>query len=81
MEPIPFRGHNATFAKNQPEYQTLPAYRCPDGVVITCWSLSGEELMKILQTGRIWLSQSTFGTPLQHVLPSLGIPDCIKRVL
>lgn len=77
MEPIPFKGYNAEYAKDQPEYQTLPAHRTPDGIVVTCWSLSGEELMKILQTGRIWLSQLTFGQSLQPILPSLNPPDCV----
>jgi len=80
MEPIPFKGHNIVFAKDQPEYQTLLAYRSPDGVVVTCWSLSGEELMTILQTGRIWLTQLTFLSPLQPILPSLDTPDNIKEL-
>lgn len=40
MKPKEFKGQNIVFAKDQPEYQPLPALRMPDGEVITCWGLS-----------------------------------------
>lgn len=73
MEPIIFEGANAVFGANQPEYKPLPAeYRggkC--GEVLTCWELSPEELKRVQETGRIWLSILTFGDPLQPVALSV----------
>jgi hypothetical protein len=78
MTPIKFEGHNVVFAEDQPEYQPLPALRYPQdfcGTVITCWQLDAEELEEVKRTGKIYLSQMTFNTPLQPVLmsPDLSI--------
>lgn len=75
MRPIEFAGHNLVFAKDQPEYQPLPAHRAPDGTVITCWQLSWRERLRVLVTGRIYFSQLTFGQPLQPQLPSVSVPS------
>lgn len=55
------------FAKNQPEYITLPAWRGEDGMVVTRWSLSWTERLRILFGGSLWLSVLTFNKPLQPV--------------
>lgn len=65
MKPIPFKGSNVTFAKNQPEYLPLPALRAKDGTVISCWKMGIRERFKVLFTGRVWLSLLTFNQPLQ----------------
>lgn len=77
MEPVAFEGHNVILGKDQPEYRPLPAFHSPDGQVITCWRLTGEELMQVLQTGRIWMSQFTFGRPFQPV--SLSVDTLVRR--
>lgn len=68
MKPIEFKEQNVVFAKNQPEYQPLPAYRCTDpegfGEVISCWKLSFWERLRVLFTGKIWASLCMFGKPL-----------------
>ena len=39
MKPVEFKHQNVVFAKDQPEYQPLPALRLdtPEGEVISCW--------------------------------------------
>ena len=63
MTPKQFKEANVTFAKDQPEYQPLPAFR-NDSEVITCWNLTFKERFRILFKGEIWLSLLTFNKPL-----------------
>lgn len=67
MKPVEFEGQNVVYAKDQPEYNPLPAHRDSDGTVTTCWELTPEELEEVYKTGKIWLSQMTFNRPLQPV--------------
>lgn len=71
MKPIPFEKSNITFAKDQKEYQPLPAYKDKDGKVITCWSLSFKERLKVLFSGKIYVNQLTFKKPLQPILVTI----------
>ena len=67
MKPIKFKESNVVYAKNQPEYLPLPAFVDPNdknGQVLSCWSLSFKERIRILFHGRIWLSLMMFGKPL-----------------
>ena len=78
MQPLIFEGANIVFGANQPEYQPLPAERVgkPEtGQINTCWELSPDELKRIQETGKIWVSLLTFGQPLQPVLVSVDKPD------
>lgn len=78
MEPAKFDGVNVVFGANQPEYKPLPAERrgnAQTGEVLTCWQLSPEELIKVQETGQIWLSMLTFGQPLQPVLMAVEKPE------
>lgn len=77
MKPIEFDGANVVFAKDQPEYIPLPAMRVPNdpqGLVITKWELTPEEMELIKETGTIHLSMLTFNQPLQPVLLTVGFP-------
>lgn len=74
MKPIDFDHSNVTFAKDQPEYQPLPAFRADDGTVISCWKLTFRERLKMLFTGRLWISNLTFNNPLQPQLPMINSP-------
>ena len=70
MKPIKFPECNVEFAKNQPEYLSLPAHRCPNdarGQIVVCWRLSFRERAILLFTGRLWHSILTFNKPLQPV--------------
>lgn len=66
MKPIKFKEANIVFAEDQPEYIPLPAFRSntPEGQVISCWTLSFRERIKVLFKGKIWLSLMMFGAPL-----------------
>jgi hypothetical protein len=66
MKPVEFKHQNVVFAKDQPEYQPLPALKLdtPQGEVISCWKMSLKERIKVLFTGRVWLSLMSFNKPL-----------------
>jgi hypothetical protein len=66
MKPKEFPEQNVIFAKDQPEYQPLPAFKATteSGEVITCWKLSFSERLRILFKGEIWLSMLSFNKPL-----------------
>jgi hypothetical protein len=66
MKPIEFEHQNTVYAKDQPEYQPLPALKIdgPTGEIISCWKLSFKERIKILFTGKVWLSLMSFNNPL-----------------
>lgn len=56
MKPVEFPGVNVVFAKDQPEYIPLPAMKVPNdpqGLIITKWQLSPEELERVKETGTI----------------------------
>ena len=63
-----------TFAKDQPEYNPLPSYRCEDGTVVTRWRLSFRERMLVLIGRSIWHSQLTFNHPLQPIKMTTNCP-------
>ena len=56
MKPIEFPEQNVVYAKDQPEYVPLPAYRTNDGEVVFCMSLSLTERLRVLFSGKIWCS-------------------------
>jgi hypothetical protein len=66
MRPTTFKHQNTIFAKDQPQYQQLPALLLegPEGHVISCWKLSFKERIQVLLFGRIWSSLMTFNKPL-----------------
>lgn len=65
MNPIQFKQVNVTFAKDQPEYQPLPAFRTEDGQVVSCWRMTFKERLRVLFTGKVWLLLLTYNHPLQ----------------
>lgn len=66
MKPIHFPESNAVYAKDQPEYIPLPVFKSdtPEGQCISCWQLSFTERLRILFTGKLWVSLMTFHKPL-----------------
>lgn len=66
MKPIKFKEQNITYAENQPEYLPLPAFKneSAQGEVISCWQLSWSERLRILITGKLWVSLLSFNKPL-----------------
>lgn len=65
MKPIKFLGQTVVYAENQPPFLPLPALREQTGKVTSCWAATWWERLCILFTGKIWVSQLTFNTPLQ----------------
>lgn len=72
MKPVePRRLHEGAqlvvLAKHQPQYEPLPASVSRDGVVMTEWELSAEDLALLVNGGRVRLWTYTFGYPFQPV--------------
>ena len=77
MIPIKFKQQNVVIAKDQPQYQPIPAHFVegdPSGSVIFCWQLTDEEKQRIIETGVIWHSSMTFGHAFQPQLLSTECP-------
>lgn len=77
MRPIKFPEANVTFGEGQPEYEPLPAWKFPDGEVVTCFELSEEEILRIIDTRCIGFTQLTFNPPLQPVFMTVDKNDVI----
>ena len=77
MKPVEFKHQNVVFAKDQPQYRPLPALKLNDdiGTVISCWKMSFWQRIKVLFTGRVWLSLASFGKPLTPSLLSVNQRD------
>lgn len=69
MKPVCFEGANTVYAEHQDPYRPLPAFydEKANGRVVSCWSLSFRERLRLLITGEVWLTMLTFGKPLQPV--------------
>ena len=80
MKPIKFKEQNCTYAENQPEYLPLPAYKDKgeQGIVISCWKLSIWERLRLLFTGKLWISLMSFNKPLTPSLFSTKKSDVFK---
>lgn len=57
------------WAEEQPEYQTLPSLVTPQGVVITEFELTDEEVAQIVARKSVFLLIWTFNRGLTPVLP------------
>lgn len=74
MKPVKFKHQNIVFAKDQPQYQPLPALKIdsPNGEVVSCWKMNIIERVIVLFTGRVWQSQMSFNEPLTPSLLSVN---------
>lgn len=82
MKPIEFEEQNVIFAEHQDEYNNLPAFKIDEveGRVIFCEYLSIWERLKVLFTGRIWVSLMTFNNPLTPSYFTVHKSDLFKDV-
>lgn len=80
MTPKRFKEANVTFAKDQPEYQPLPAFRSysRQREVVTCWNLSFKERLRILFKGEIWLCILTFNNPITPTFLTTKKPEVLQ---
>lgn len=76
MRPIEFPEQNCVYAKDQPEYQPLPAHKTDDGMVVSCWALTWRERLQVLFSGKVWWSVLTFNQRLQPQMPTVANPFC-----
>lgn len=68
IEQFPLEGTRpVVFAKDQPEYDPLPALAYPDGKILTEWEFTDEERQKIARGENLRLWIWTFGKPLQPI--------------
>lgn len=79
MKPIAFEEANVIYAKDQEQYGDLPSFKYPDetGTVVSCWKLSFWERVKLLFTGKLWLTLMTFHNPLQPIYMTVDKEEVI----
>ena len=73
--PTCMEGRGIILAKDQPQYQPLPAKVTADGRVITEWQLTEAERNLIARGENIRLHVLTFGAPLQPVRLEVTTPE------
>ena len=66
-------------AKDQPEYAELPAVVYEDGLVMTEWELSADDLNRLCCGGRIRIWLHTFSQPVQPLSVETIPPACGMR--
>mgnify|MGYP003295972730 CR=1 FL=1 len=77
MKPIDFKGTNITFGTNQPGVEPIRVLRTPEGMCITCWELTAEELEQVRKTGLIYHAQLTFNRGLHPQMIATDIADFV----
>lgn len=77
MKPIKFKEQNVIYAENQEPYLPLPAFKDTDswGCVTSCWGLGFIERLKVLVTGKVWVTMPTFGKSLTPVKVEIHKPE------
>lgn len=78
MKLIEFPEQTVIIAKDQPQYNPLPAYKFPNdpqGRIVCCWKLTWKERLTILFDGLIWHQILTFNKPLQPQLLTVEKPE------
>lgn len=82
IEPLACPAHavRVVFAADQPQYDPLPACVTPaDGLVMTEWEPSAEELHALCTGGRVRLWIHTFRRPLQPVALEVAGGEAPRR--
>lgn len=80
MKPIEFPQQNTFIAKDQPQYNTLPAHYAADGTVTTCWQLSTNEIHELVRSQKLYLSVKTFGDGLQPVFLTVNSQEVLGDI-
>lgn len=73
---IPEGSKRVVFAKDQPQYKKLPATISVDGVVITYWEPTAEELQALFIGGQVRIMIHTFNQPLQPIKVEVVEQEC-----
>lgn len=72
---LPEGTEKVTYAKDQEPYLPLPAWRTPDGKVVSRWRLGPNELALLKNGVDVYLTVYTFNHPLQPIMLTVGPPD------
>jgi len=78
MKPIKFKESNICIGENQPDYLPLPAFLDNEDVHVPmtmCFELSDEEKRQVAETGQIWITILTFGSPFHPIMDSVIKPE------
>lgn len=68
MKPIEFPEQNIIATSDDENVKPLPVCISSDGFqTISCWEVTDEDIERIKQTKRIYLSQMNYGAPLYPV--------------
>lgn len=80
MTLIEFPEQTVVIAKDQPQYNPMPAHRTEDDVsgrVTCCWRPTWRERLKVLLHGVLWHQMLTFNQPLQPQLLLVEKPELL----
>jgi ATP sulfurylase len=75
MKPVKFKESNIEFAKNQDEYETLPAYYDPEdknGIAITCWKMNFFDRIRAVFSGKVFIALWTFNHGFSPMLSTMN---------
>lgn len=75
MNAIEFKEHNVVFAKDQKEYNPLPAHAQQNGIVTFCMKLNSDEVKQIVANKKVNLTVLNFNRPVQPVALSIKKPE------
>ena len=79
MKPIEFKGQNLIIAKDQPEYNNLPAFHdSKTGTVVFCYKLTPDERIEMMNNGLVWVRLLTFNNPMQPIALSTKKGDFLE---
>ena len=67
--------YEVIYAKDQPQFSPLPAYKWKDGHVVSRWKMSFKERLHCLFFGYIYLNIFTYNEPLQPIKLSIDPPE------
>lgn len=73
---VPPGASRVVFGRDQPEYQELPAVIYTDGLVMTEWEPTAEELHRLMCGGLVRIFLHTFQQPVQPLTAEVTIPEC-----
>lgn len=68
-----------TYAEDHSVYLPLPSLKREDGVVLTRWLLTQEELELVLRQGYLYLAVITDGKSIQPMKLTVTIPEEFKN--
>lgn len=63
------------FAKDQPQYEPLPAHVSADGMVLTRWKFTWRERFRLLFAGDLYVWIWTFRRALQPIAIAVDKPE------